>query len=320
MSAPRDKSRGTFFFWADWRGSEVQGLTYAAKGLWIDLLATMAEKTPQGVISGNLESLAEALGYPGPMARAWVAEYKHLIEELEAKEVFSRGSAVDDDLDPDSIVNRRMYRERLKVQDISEARSRAARIRWSGGKGTSEGGVSMDEIRAEVAAVECKTHARLCKGDANVMQSKIDDSPENKGDSEFSAMQNDAKTCYTPAQPNPAQPTQPKPRAVQGGIVSIGQALATHEPLTGKQVYERLLEVTRDRGARSKWLNDVVNVFRKAGHLAVLDDHLLHFEGESGKGITQPSRLMAKRILQSARELGVEVPRLPGMPERAGRS
>jgi len=312
VSAPRDKSRGTFFFWADWRGSEVQGLTYAAKGLWIDLLAAMAEKTPQGVISGDLESLAEALGYPGPMARAWVTEYKHLIEELESKGVFSRGAAIDDDLEPDSIVNRRMYRERLKVQDISEARSRAARIRWNGEKGAPEGGVTMAEIRAEVAAVECKTHAKLCKGDANGMQSKNEDSPENKGDSQVPAMQNNANECYpSPTKPTQPQPTQPNPRGVQGGgVVSIADCLTSLQPLTGKEIFDRFLVATGDRKARAKWWNAVVNAFRLAGQLPVLDDHLQYFE-TNGDGIKKPSAYMVSRVLKSARDLRITVPELP---------
>lgn len=311
MGAARDKDRGTFFFWSDWLGSEVQGLTYAAKGLWMDMLAKMAVKTPQGVISGNLESLAEALGYTGPMARAWVTEYKHLIEELESKDVFSRGGDIDEDLNPDDIVNRRMYRERDRAQDISEARSRAARIRWDAVKGTSEGGVSMAEICAQAASLECKSDAKPCKADAKAMQSKIDDRPENKGDSEIFPMQKDAKTCYSPAQPNPTQPNQPKPRGVQGGIVSVGQALATHVPLDGKVVYERLIAVTGDRKLRARWWNDMVHVFRKAGHLAVLDDHLLYVEGESGSGIKAPSKFLVSRVLKSARDLGIDVRKLP---------
>jgi len=317
------KKNGTYFYWSDWSGKEPKGLTYAAKGLWIDMLAVMGNRTPQGVVSGDLESLAVALGYAGPMARVWAQTYAPLVDELEAAGVFSRGRDIDDDLDPDDIVSRRLYRERDRSQEKSEKCRQSALARWSKAKGTETDRVSMDEIRAEVAISECESDANAmrmpCESDANAMRTKNDDSHENKGDSEISGMRNDANLCLSPAQPNPS-PTQPKPRGVQGGVVSIKHALATHEPLTGKQVYERLVEVTGDRKARAKWLNDVVNVFRKAGHLAVLDDHLLYFEGESGKGITQPSRLMAKKILQSARELSIEVPRLPGMPERAGRS
>ena len=308
---PRDKNRGTYFFWADWRGSEVHGLTYAAKGLWIDLLAAMAEKTPQGVITGNLESLAEALGYPGPMARAWVAEYGHLIEELELKSVFSRGAAVDDDLDPDCIVNRRMYRERAKSQDISEARSRAARIRWDAAKSVPEGVVSMAEIRAELASGECKSDAKLCKADAKPMQSKNEESIANKGDSVVLSMQSDAKICYSPTQPTPTQPNPTQPIGVQGcGPMAVGECLSLLQPLTGKSIYERIRQFTKDTGARAKWWNKVVNAFRLAGHLATLDDHLLYVES-NGDGIKKPSKYMVSRVLASARELRIEVPNLP---------
>lgn len=313
MAAVRDKGRGTYFFWSDWRGSEVSGLTYAAKGLWIDLLAAMADKTPQGVISGDLESLAVALGFPGPMATAWVQTYQHLIVELESKGVFSRGCDVDEDLEPDAIVNRRMYRERMKSQDVSEARSRAARIRWDREKVPAEGRVSMDEVRREIALAECKTDAKLCKGDAKSMQNGIDDRPENKGDSSILGVLHDAKTCYTPTQPTPTQPNQPQPMGVQGECIpeSVGTTLAVLKPLSGKVVYERLCRATGDLGARATWWNEVVHCFRKARQLGVLDEHLQYIEAH-GSGIRKPSNYMVKRVLASARELGIKVPDVPG--------
>lgn len=312
MGAPREKGRGTYFFWSDWRGSEVAGLTYAAKGLWIDLLAAMADKTPQGVVSGDLESLAEALGYAGPMARAWVSEYRHLVEELEQKGVFSRGRDLDDELEPDAIVNRRMYRERLKVQEVSEARSRAARIRWSGAKEAPAGRVSMDQVRSEIASPACKTYAKLCKGDANGMQSENAEGSGMKGDRDISAMHGDAKSCYTPTQPNPTQPTQPNPKGVQGGeILGVGECIGLLEPLTGKSVYDRLIRFTRDKGERARWWNKVVNVFRIAGQLPALDDHLQYVEGSEGQGIKKPSAYMVSRVLKSARELRLTVPDVP---------
>lgn len=307
-------------YWSDWLGRDPKVLTYGAKGLWIDMLAVMGNRTPQGVISGNLESLAESLGYVGPMARAWVSEYKHLIEELEQKGIFSRGREVSDELEPDAIVSRRMYRDRDRSAEISEARSRAARIRWDGVKGAPEERVSLDEVRAEIASAECKSDAKPYKVDANGMQSKIAGSRVDIGDSEISSMQNDAKTCYSPAQAlAQAQPTPTKPIGGAGGAaVAIGDCLTMVQPLTGKVVYDRLIAVTRDRGARARWWNDVVNAFRKAGHLVALDEHLLYIE-EHGAGIRKPSPYMVKRVLASARELRVVVPELPGEATNGGK-
>lgn len=304
-------------YWSDWLGRDPKVLTYGAKGLWIDMLAVMGNRSPQGVISGNLESLAESLGYVGPMARAWVSEYKPLIEELEQKGIFSRGRDVSDELEPDAIVSRRMYRDRDRSQEISEARSRAARIRWDGAKAGGEERVSLDEVRAEIAAAECKTDAKLYRSDANGMQTKIAEVRENTGDSAELPMQSDAKVCYSPAQAlaqAQAQPTPTQPIGGAGGfdgaVVAVGACLPLLQPLTGKVVYDRLLVVTRDRGARAKWWNAVVNAFRKAGQLEVIDEHLRYVE-EHGAGIRKPSPYLVKRVLASARELRVVVPDVP---------
>lgn len=305
------KKNGTYFYWSDWSGKEPKGLTYAAKGLWMDMLAKMAERTPQGVLSGDLESLAVVLGFAGRMARAWVEEYAPLVDEMEAAGVFSRGRDIDEGLDPDAIVSRKMYRERDRSQEKSEKCRQAANTRWEKVRGAETGRVSMDEIRVEMAVAVCESDANRCESHAKAMRTEIDDSPENKSDSEISGMQIDANLCLSPAQPNPTQPTQTKPRGVQGGIVSMRDALAAHVPLDGKQVYVRLLAVTGDRRARAKWWNDVVHAFRKAGHLHVLDDHLLYVEGESGTGIKHPSRFLVSRVLESVRELGIRVPELP---------
>ncbi len=303
--------KGTYFYWSDWSGREPKALTYAAKGLWIDMLAVMATNTPQGVIAGDLESLAATLGYAGPMAGAWAREYGHLIDELESKGVFSRGQDIDDDLDPYAIVNRRMYRDRERVQDISETRRQAALARWDRKRAASDAGISVDEVRAELGIGACKIDAKPCKADANGMQTKNPDVVKNKEVRAEFGVQIDAKPCTTPAQPNPTQPN-PNPEEHARGPLSIGQCLPLVAPLTGKEIYDRLVAVTGDRKkSRTRWWNDVVNAFKRSALLHVLDDHLHYFEGESGEGIRSPSRLMAKRVLASAREFDVTVPELP---------
>ena len=313
MSREREKRRGSYFFWDAWRGSEVSGLTYAAKGLWIDMLAVMADKTPQGVIAGDLEALAEAMGFAGPMAHAWATTYSHLIEELETKRVFSRGEDVDDDLDSDCIVNRRMYREWCKAEGISADRRRAASIRWERAKGLDQSDADraiLEKIDAEIARDACKTHASGCKTDAKRMQRESEERRENKGDSEESGGGGACKNMLIPTQPYPTQPN-PNPGGA-GGAVQIAEAIGLLEPLNGRSVFGAIIELTGDRrGARAKWWNSVVNAFRKKRLLGALMEQV-EFTRRKRSELSQPSRYLVKRVLGCAREHDVLVPDLPG--------
>lgn len=312
MSREREKRRGSYFFWDAWRGSEVAGLTYDAKGLWIDMLAVMADRTPQGVIAGDLEALAEALGFAGPMARAWATSYGHLVQELESKRVFSRGEDVDDDLEPGCIVNRRMYREWCKAEGISANRSRAASIRWERAKGldqSEDDRAILEKIDAEIAAATCKGDAKRCKSDANAMQTKSEERRENKGDSQESDGGDACKNMLIPTQPNPTQPN-PNPGGA-GGAVQIGTAVGLVEPPSGKFVFAAIVELSGDRrGPRAEWWNGVVNAFRRARLLGVLMEQVELARRKRGD-LAEPSRYLAKRVLGCAREHGVVVPDLP---------
>lgn len=308
--APLEKEPGTYFFWSDWLGTEVKGCTYAAKGLWMDLLANMADETPQGVITGDLESLAEVLGFTGPMAAAWANLYGELIVELESKGVFSRGIDVDEDLPEDAIVNRRMYRKWSERVGISEARSRAARVRWDREKGVPEGRVSMAEIRAELADAECKSDAKPCKGDANGMQAAGAEVVRRRGVAKSAPIFSDAKTCLSPTQPNPTNPNPTQPRGEKGAPAAIGESLGDVQAIDAKSLYHRIIKATRDEGLRARWWNHAVNAFRDRKQLAALDDHVRYLETKGG-GISNPSRYLVKRVLASARELKVVVKDVP---------
>lgn len=104
------------------------GLTmcsYAAKGLWMDMLCRMWFSRIRGVLPGQVERLTR-------LFCSNASELTPLIEELEANHVFTRGKHVDQRLEPQAIVNRRMYKE----WRISRLRQDAGRVGGSNGKNT----------------------------------------------------------------------------------------------------------------------------------------------------------------------------------------
>ena len=296
-----EKQSGSYFFWDAWRGSEIGRCTYDAKGLWMDILAVMSSENPRGVIAGDLEALADALGF-GAMTELWATQNARFVSELERKNVFSRGGEIDEELPPNAIVNRRMYREYCKEVELSEERRRAANIRWDGRENKAANNTTMDEIKAELACKTCKVDAKQETVDASQVV-------ESEGVAVGRAPTVECKTMLSPTQTNPTQPTQTKAlHAVTAGEVHGESAT---RPLVGKDIFDRLIAFTRDRGPRAKWWNVVVNAFRKAGQLSALDEHCQSVEGERGNGIKAPTRYMSKRVFASARELGIVVPDLP---------
>lgn len=80
------------FFWSDWRSEpKLRVCSLAARGLWIDMLALMAEATPKGELrigdqAITTEQLATIIGSP-------LEDVKAALTELESKGVFSRTRA-----------------------------------------------------------------------------------------------------------------------------------------------------------------------------------------------------------------------------------
>lgn len=77
------------FYTGDWmKAPEVRALSYAAKGLWIDMLCIMSEATPRGYLTLNATPLE--LDTLARMTGGSTAEVSRLVTELESAGVFSR--------------------------------------------------------------------------------------------------------------------------------------------------------------------------------------------------------------------------------------
>lgn len=148
-----NKDPGWYMFSATWLGSEVQKCSWAAKGLWIDCLCHMQQSNPEGVLPGTPEGLAEVFGLRGEVARAWWREVGDLVAELERAKVFSRGRKIDGALEPDAIINRRMYREWCKHHARSERAQRAAIVRHKRARGET-GVVEIGQVMVRQALLE----------------------------------------------------------------------------------------------------------------------------------------------------------------------
>lgn len=105
LSRRQDDNYWLKFVPADWLAdTNLSMCSFAAKGLWMDMLCRMFNATTRGVLTGDMEPLSRSLG-------TTVDELKPLIEELEKERVFSRGFECGNGLPNDVIVSRRMYRE-----------------------------------------------------------------------------------------------------------------------------------------------------------------------------------------------------------------
>lgn len=96
------------FFWSDWRSDPgLRACSYAARGLWIDMLAIMADAEPIGTLClGAKPMLAAALAR---ITGGLTPEVETLLSELEANDVFSRDRH-------ERIFSRRMVRDAKKSQ------------------------------------------------------------------------------------------------------------------------------------------------------------------------------------------------------------
>lgn len=96
------------FYPADWRSDPALRMcSFAARGLWVDLLSLMHEADPYGhlIVSGRIPTSKQLAGLLGGTAR----EIDKLLHELEQAGVFSRDEA-------GSIFSRRMLRDRAKLE------------------------------------------------------------------------------------------------------------------------------------------------------------------------------------------------------------
>jgi hypothetical protein len=96
------------FYSSDWRADPgLRMCSYAARGLWVDLLTLMHEAEPYGhlLVSGCAPTARDLAGLLGGTER----EIAGLLAQLEAKRVFSRNQ-------DGSIYSRRMVRDREQAE------------------------------------------------------------------------------------------------------------------------------------------------------------------------------------------------------------
>lgn len=107
------------WYWDDWFSShDVQSCSFAAQGLWINLLGIMFTSEIRGTLTINgiqmdNKAIARRFGESITNINKW-------INELEEARVFSR-------LPDGTIISRRMYRESEKKEKISQIRSEAGK-------------------------------------------------------------------------------------------------------------------------------------------------------------------------------------------------
>lgn len=316
---------GYYHFPATRLGSEVSACSYAAKGLWQDCVDRMWSQEPRGVLPGDPVALAETMGVPGgeAVAAGWWQMVEPLIAELGRRRVFSRGSEIDHGLDPDAIVNRRMYRGWCKQHHVTSVRKRAAEIRWE-----NERNEEKEDAKA------CKSDAN---GDANGMQRSVSEVPENTGDPpdfpperNANGMQNECYSLPDPTLrrcnlPEPSQGTRPKgvgelaAESVQAMAAPNGTA-SRHGP--GAKLFGRIcrLDGCGKGEPWSRWFRSAVKAFELAGQLAVIEDHVKQIEDaldpakRAAKDLVKPDKpgaVLVSRLRGEARSLGIKLPDNP---------
>lgn len=100
------------FYPADWRGEpRLRMCSFAARGLWIDLMSYMHEGTPYGHLT--IEGHAPDLNEIASLTARPVSETRKALAELDARKVFSRSQE-------GTIYSRRMVRDADKAMRDKE--------------------------------------------------------------------------------------------------------------------------------------------------------------------------------------------------------
>jgi len=297
-----EKEPGLYLFRDTWKGCEVKALSYAAKGLWIDMLVEMTGTEIPGVLPGNLETLAEVLGF-GAMASVWVDMHKPLLEEMERKHVFSRGAEMGEELDPNCIVNRRMYRQWCKALGVSEANRQNVMARWNKTRqaGCTDG-VSILEVLEDLQSGELHADTNAYEFDTNHIRDETPEVLESKHVTTGGKTEDDTKKYLSLPLTKPT-PTPSGTGRTDEEVQERGYA---------RHLYERLQKATRVQGRELDWWRKVIAVLRKRGHLGLIEEHLRYVEecadpakrANRDQGpLNQPNRYLAKNVLASSRKL-----------------
>ena len=153
------------FYPADWRADpSLRACSYAARGLWIDLIALMHDATEYGHLLVNGEAPA-----PKKLARMLGAEEKEIVRllaELEAEGVFSRTAS-------GTIYSRRMLRdhEKAKTDRVNGGSGGNPNLRknkpgpdkppHNGGDNPPLKGLDKPRVNGAVIPADKATHARV---------------------------------------------------------------------------------------------------------------------------------------------------------------
>lgn len=319
----REKDPGYYWFPATWLGSEIRRCSFAAKGLWMDVLCNMWDREPRGVAPGDAIGLVRFLGMPEEVADACWVKIKPLLDELEGHNVFSRGEDFGEDLDRNAIVNRRMYRDWMRAVGRSYKARIAANIRHHG----SPGGNGQD---AEACSSDARGDAR---GDAREMLTGGGDPLDSSGLPMDGACSGDAQAmpgdllggCHSLPYPTlPNSKSDEIPRSRGGDIEGVGDLAMVLEvdmdPLAGGKLYSRVLAVSGDEAAWKAWWRSALRTFEAAGFLGAIVEKVAYVEQcadpvirkQKGLGrLKSPGRFLTSAVLQKARDLKLELPPLP---------
>ena len=119
--------RWTKFWWGDWRSDPaLRACGYAARGLWMDMLALMHEGQPYGHLTIN--GRAASAKHLAAMAGGSEREVAKLLAELEEAGVFSR-------TEDGVIFSRRMVRDKAAGDAARENGSKGGNPTLKGKRG-----------------------------------------------------------------------------------------------------------------------------------------------------------------------------------------
>ena len=272
----------------------LQGCSYGAKGLWMDLLMLMFDRNPRGVLPGDLGEVARLL-------RARVGSIRGLLGELEERGVFSRGCEMGTDLAGDAIVNRRMFRGWLRREQK----------RVAGRKGGEARGYSKRQADGVAGSVDsiggCGSRAEAGGGQGFDYNNQNDSSGDKPLPSESTS------ESYIRTVPVPGV----RGRGIPIAIESVLQQLYAEAELGAdrrpaavglQRIVTRIICVTGDALAEALWRKFALAFSRDGELFAVFLGEICEFEDSLRRGpVRNMGAVLTARLQACAGRLGVRI-------------
>ncbi len=315
------KRPGYYWFPNDCLGDEgYRTLSYAARGLWRDMLDVMHFSVPRGVLPGNLDALIKRLGAPADVRISLSRVVDTLLREMEEAGVFARGATMPGNLEPDAIVNRRMYREWLRAQSGRTQRVNAARARWGKTRMRNHAEPmrgTCGEHPGTHAKTDAETNAGNIRGTSDVTNvnstdSRVSSDAEPMRDTMRDTMREPMRgACITPTHTLRSLNTDQRSKERSGVSTTKRSARETSIESVGsvidRTIIDRLVRATGDASFRkAAWTSHIAAAIERNGIQAIWDliDHvekdsdprLAAARGESL--ITSPARYVASEIMR----------------------